>query len=88
MGIYRVQLANMDTTTNGSADGYRDYSCQRRATLVQGSTYTLRVQTGTSAAENAVAWIDYNNDGAFATSERVLYSLNSQAHSASFTEVV
>ena len=85
MGIYRVRLAGLDTTTNGSADGYRDYSCLRRANLLQGSTYTLRVQTGASAAENAVAWIDYNNDGAFAPSERVMYSLNAQTHSASFT---
>lgn len=84
MGIYRVQLANLDTTTNGSADGYRDYSCLRRANLVQGSTYTLRVQTGASAAENAVAWIDYNNDGSFSPSERILYSLNAQAHTVSF----
>ncbi|HEX8328315.1 MAG TPA: GEVED domain-containing protein [Hymenobacter sp.] len=85
MGIYRVQLANLDTTTNGSTDGYRDYSCRRGANMLQGSTYTLRVQTGTSAAENAVAWIDYNNDGTFAPSERVMYSLNAQAHTASFT---
>lgn len=85
MGIYRVQLANLDTTTNGSVDGYRDYSCQRSANLLQGSTYTLRVQTGASAAENAVAWIDYNNDGTFAPSERILYSLNAQTHSTSFT---
>ncbi len=85
MGINRVQLANLDTTTNGSADGYRDYSCQRRANLLQGTSYTLRVETGTSATENAVAWVDYNNDGAFTPSERVLYSLNARAHSASFT---
>ena len=85
MGIYRVQLANLDTTTNGIADGYRDYSCQRQTNLLQGSTYTLRVQTGTSTAENAVAWIDYNNNGAFAPDERVMYSLNAQVHSASFT---
>lgn len=85
MGIYRVQLANLDTTTNGSIDGYRDYSCLSRANLMQGSTYTLRVQTGAPAAENAVAWIDYNNDGSFTASERILYSLNAQAHTASFT---
>ena len=85
MGIYRVQLANLDTTTNGSTDGYRDYGCLRRASLLQGSTYNLRVQTGTSAAENAVAWIDYNNDGTFTPSERIMYSLNAQVHTASFT---
>ncbi len=85
MGIYRVHLSNLDTTTNGSIDGYRDYSCLRRASLVQGSTYTLRVQTGLSAAENVVAWIDYNNDGTFAPIERVLYSLNAQSHAANFT---
>jgi PKD repeat protein len=85
MGIYRVQLAALDTTTNGSVDGYRDYSCQRRASLVQGSSYTLRVQTGASAAESAVAWIDYDNNGTFAASERILYSLNAHTHTASFT---
>ena len=85
MGIYRVQLANLDTTTNGSIDGYRDYSCQRRANLLQSATYTLRVQTGPLAAENAVAWIDYNNDGTFTASERIMYSLNALTHSASFT---
>ena len=58
MGIYRVQLTGLDTTANGSADGYKDYSCLRGAALRQGSTYTLRVQTGPSAAENVVAWID------------------------------
>lgn len=85
MGIYWVQVANLDTMTSGSADGYRDYSCQRRANLLQGSTYTLRVQTGTSAAENAVAWLDYNNDGMFAAGERILYSLNARTHTANFT---
>ncbi len=85
MGIYRVQLANLDTVTNGSVDGYRDYSCQRRVNVLQSSTYTLRVQTGISAAENVVAWLDYNNDGTFATNERILYSLNALTHSGSFT---
>ena len=85
MGIYRVRLAALDTTTNGGSDGYRDYSCQRRVNLLQGSTYTLRVQTGALGPENAVAWIDYNNDGAFAPAERILYSLNALAHTASFT---
>ena len=85
MGIYRIRLANLDTTSNGSADGYRDYSCLRRANLLQGSTYNLRIQTGASASENVVAWLDYNNDGTFTTNERIVYSLNAQAHSASFT---
>lgn len=85
LGIYRIQLATLDTTTNGSIDGYQDYSCQRRATLLQGSTYTLRVQTGATVAENVVAWLDYDNDGSFTASERVLYSLNAFTHTASFT---
>lgn len=84
-GIYRIQLANLDTLTNGAIDGYQDYSCRRGAALVQNATYTLRVQTGTQAAENVVAWLDYNNDGSFAASERVLYSLNARTHSATFT---
>jgi PKD repeat protein len=85
LGIYRVQLANIDTTTNGAIDGYKDYSCQQWAVLVQNTSYTLRVQTGTQTAENVVAWLDYNNDGNFTASEQVMYSPNAFAHMATFT---
>jgi PKD repeat protein len=85
LGIYRVQLAGLDTLTNGASNGYQDYSCRRGAALVQNTTYTLRVKTSTQAAENVVAWLDYNNDGSFGASEQILYSLNAFTHAATFT---
>jgi PKD repeat protein len=85
LGIYRIQLAALDTLTNGAIDGYQTYSCHRGAALVQNTTYTLRVKTGTQVAENVVAWLDYNNDGSFVASEQILYSLNAFTHTAVFT---
>lgn len=84
MGIFRVQLATLDTTTNGAADGYRDYSCAHGTVLQRGSTYTLAVRTNPNADEAVRAWIDFDNNGVFAASEQVLTSTARQ-HQASFT---
>lgn len=84
MGIFRVQLASLDTTTNGTADGYRDYSCGHGALLQRSSSYTLAVRTNPNVDENVRAWIDFDNNGLFAASELVLASTGRQ-HQASFT---
>ncbi|QKG53011.1 hypothetical protein [Hymenobacter sp. BRD67] len=73
-GILRVQLANVDTTTNGAGDGYRDYSCQRAIRLDRGTTYTLRVTTGQQAEEQVRAWADFNQDGRFDPVRELVFS--------------
>ncbi|GAB3823843.1 hypothetical protein GCM10028821_01980 [Hymenobacter jeollabukensis] len=86
MGIYRVQFGGLDTTTNGAADGYQDYSCRARAAqLVRGGSYTLVVRTNPNVDETVRAWLDTNNDGQFAAAEQVLASTNARQHQATFT---
>ncbi|MBC8083300.1 MAG: PKD domain-containing protein, partial [Hymenobacter sp.] len=84
MGIYRVQLASLDTTTNGVADGYRDYSCGTGPTLLRGATYTLLVRTNPSADETVRAWIDFDDNGQFSSAELILSSNAARQHQASF----
>jgi PKD repeat protein len=84
MGIFRVQLAGLDTVTNGAADGYRDYSCGHGTVLQRNSTYTLAVRTNPTADENVRAWVDFDNNGQFTAAEQVLASTARQ-HQASFT---
>jgi PKD repeat protein len=84
MGIYRVQLAGLDTATSGAADGYQDYGCRARAAQLQrGGSYTLAVQTNANVDETVRAWLDYNNDGQFTAVELVLASAGRQ-HAAVF----
>ncbi len=85
LGIFRVQVANLDTTTNGANEGYQDYSCRRAIRLARGTTYTLRITTGTALDEQVNAWADFNQDGVFdPVTELVLSSLGRQ-HTSSFT---
>lgn len=51
--------------------GYIDYSSVMGCTLNSGSTYTVSVGAAGSYALTFQAWIDFNNNGAFETSETV-----------------
>ncbi|WP_167856945.1 GEVED domain-containing protein [Hymenobacter aquaticus] len=86
MGIFRVQLAGLDTTTAGGTDGYQNYACRARAAqLVRGTTYTLAVQTNPNAAETLRAWIDFDGNGVLSDAELVLASTATGQHTGSFT---
>lgn len=82
MGIFNVTFNTINNTT-GVDDGYQDYTCTDYTTVIVGNTYTLNVQT--AYTENVRAWIDYNNNGSFQTSELILTSNNNDYHSASVT---
>ncbi|MGB3619572.1 MAG: GEVED domain-containing protein, partial [Catalinimonas sp.] len=81
-GIFRVVFNTIDTTTNGVADGYQDYSCTDSTLVAAGQAYNLRVETGTGFDENVRAWIDWNGDGQFAANELVLSSNFAAVHEA------
>ncbi|QNE40792.1 PKD domain-containing protein [Hymenobacter sp. NBH84] len=86
MGIYRVQLGQLDHTTLGGTDGYQNYSCTKTTTLVRQGSYTLTVQTNPNVDENVRAWIDFDNNGVFdPVKELVLLSNDARKHSATFT---
>ncbi|MEW5675766.1 GEVED domain-containing protein [Flavobacterium enshiense] len=47
------------------------------ATLQAGSTYDIQVTVGSYGGQNVAAWIDYDDDGSFETTERVGYTTSS-----------
>lgn len=47
------------------------------AILQAGSSYNITVSVGTFGGQNVAVWIDYNDDGFFATSERVGFTTTS-----------
>lgn len=92
MGPTEISLADFATNSHGySNDGYKAYldrTCtQLPAHLAPGTTYTLSVNTVWNE-QTVVAWIDYNNDGVFQNSEKIMShigTLNDETHTGTFT---
>ncbi|HEY4800641.1 MAG TPA: LamG-like jellyroll fold domain-containing protein, partial [Bacteroidia bacterium] len=76
MGIYNVTFNTINNTTAGATDGYKDYSSSQSTVVTAGKSYSFYVRTGTSYNEHVCAWVDFNNNGIFETSEKVYESLN------------
>jgi PKD repeat protein len=73
IGVKRVIFGTIDNSTP-TGDGYQDYACSQQTILQPGQTHLLQVYTSQNFTENARAWIDYNNDGAFSENELVMAS--------------
>lgn len=71
--INSVQLGAINNSNTGGADGptYTNYIATHSTTLGAGTTQTLLVQGGSYNADNYAAWIDYNQNGVFAPSEKL-----------------
>jgi PKD repeat protein len=80
-GIGRFVFAGIDRTSGNATEGNKDFSCQNIGNASVGSQQTITIQNSGQNTENVVVWIDWNNDGAFATTERVFSSNNSVNHS-------
>ncbi|MES2588340.1 MAG: GEVED domain-containing protein [Bacteroidota bacterium] len=71
-GINRVQFNTIDHAhADGNNDGLQDFSCQYNTTVSTNTAYTLTVTLDVSS-EYCLAWIDYNDNGIFESSEKVL----------------
>jgi PKD repeat protein len=83
-GIYKVVFNGINNTTSGGNDSYKDYSCTQTATVTEGNSYNIQVQTGPDNPEDIKVWIDLNNDGNLNnTNELVFTSNNSKIHNGS-----
>ena len=71
--INGVELANMSNPNTGSITGpsYTDYTSTESASLLRDSEYSLTIQAGTFAPDAYAAWIDYDNDDTFESSEKL-----------------
>ncbi|MFY7740737.1 MAG: GEVED domain-containing protein [Flavobacterium sp.] len=75
ISITGTTLAN-NSGTSPTNPAYTYFTGQPNytGTLQAGSTYVVNVSVGTFGGQNVAVWIDYNDDGTFATSERVGYT--------------
>lgn len=91
MGIYNVTVGSgpngfSNATTGGVTDGYQNYSCTKKATVLEGAPTVISVTTNPNAEENVRAWADLNNNGTFeAATELIFSSDNKKVHSGTFT---
>ena len=78
--ISNIEIVGTDLANNSGTDpvnpSYTYFTGQPNYTgeLQAGSTYTVNVSIGTFGSQNVAVWIDYNDDGVFALSERVGYT--------------
>lgn len=67
--ITNVTFAGINNNSSCGTNGYSDYSTMTPGQLLGGQSYPLSVTVGDGWYERVSAWIDYNNDGTFDTSE-------------------
>ncbi|MGI4884154.1 MAG: GEVED domain-containing protein [Janthinobacterium lividum] len=84
-GIVRVRLGSIDNTSADGSAGYQDFTCPQRTNVTVGLATTLSITTGGTTAHDTRAWLDLNNDGVFASSEKVFEALNTASPSATIT---
>ena len=88
--ISAVNLSNLNYTGTASTAPYFTYFDSLQAILQRGVTYSLTVTPGTQSGNTVVAWIDYNNDGTYAASEKIgeVTSVGASPTFATFTFTV
>ena len=90
MGIYSVAVGSgpngFSNATGGVTDGYQDYSCNKKATVLEGTPVSIAITTNPNVNENVRVWVDLNNNGTFeAATELMFSSNNARNHSGTFT---
>ncbi|MEY4875836.1 MAG: hypothetical protein RL708_985, partial [Bacteroidota bacterium] len=87
IGIFYFGLGTITNSTSGSDGYYNDYSCSQYTYLTPGNTYNATITTGTTNAEGAQVYIDWNDDGNLQSTEAVISfpANNSGSRTLSFT---
>lgn len=72
-GITQVTFNTINHTSGNAIDSYSDFTCADSTLLIAGATYPITINTDANglADEYVAAYIDYNNDGNFQTTERI-----------------
>ena len=84
--ISNVTLSNINNTSTNDGDSYQDFKSQI-IELTKGDSYSLSVTaTNTfSSGQGYSAWIDWNGDGVFQTTENVMQKAPANSTSQLFT---
>jgi len=74
--IYNFSTANAVVDINNQTlqgpNGYQDFSATHQAQVTQDSSFDIIVSVNTGSGCSVSVWIDWNNDGVFSASERVI----------------
>jgi GEVED domain/Secretion system C-terminal sorting domain/PKD domain len=72
IGISSFSLGTISSITSNSDGFYNDYSCSQFTNLTPGTTYNATITTGTTNAEGAQVYIDWNDNGNLEATEAVI----------------
>ena len=73
-GITEFNFGNLSNISGSSSEGYSDFTCDSSLFYI-GQTYNLNATHISPIPQNFFAWIDYNNNGAFETSEQIVSNI-------------
>lgn len=88
LGIERVVFNTINNTTSSSANfpPYEDFACEFVTAVSQGQTFNMTVESQSNFTPSDVkAWLDYNDNGIFESSEEIFNSTNLIVHTAPVT---
>ena len=73
-GITEFNFGNLSNVSGSSTEGYSDFTCDSSLFYI-GQTYNLSATHISLIPQNFFAWIDFNNNGIFETSEQIVSNL-------------
>lgn len=72
-GITNFTLNSINNNTTTLFNNYFNYTCCQHTVLYQTHNYPVSVSVSNPTGEYVGVWIDYNNNGQFSATEKVLY---------------
>ena len=84
-GINKVIFNTILNPSSGAEEGYMDFSCEYQTTVTAGNSYPLIITTGTDNPQDTKAWLDYDNNGIFDSSELLFEEYNTYNPNVSIT---
>jgi hypothetical protein len=88
-GVHDISNVSIGTLNNSFTSGnyYENHTTITAPQLEQAQSYTLSI-TNSNYAQNRTVWIDYDNDGTFATNEQVVSNYYSYAQTSTHTVTI
>lgn len=76
-GILNFTLKDINNSSLGASEGYKDNTCAYSTNIIEGQAYNYSATLGSSSLANLKIWIDLNNDGSFNNTDELLASTSS-----------
>jgi PKD repeat protein len=80
-GIYRFQLfgeSGVDVSSDCGDEGYVDFTCLVRDTLIEERGYGFKLKTNPSLPQDTWMWLDMDNDGEFEFDDELVVQITNE----------